>query len=134
MAKSLQYHFDVTIPAGIAKAAPLVTLTPFEQNTVYRIEWLFPPGCQGNVGIQIGARSVAIIPQPNTSFIVRSGSASGYDIEDHHNTGDWSVIGYNTGAHPHTIQVTFFAHRNQPAPELDRLITETPELVFVGEG
>jgi len=104
----------VTIPAGTAKASPLVTLTQIDTGVVERIEWTFPPGCQGNVGIQFGARSIAIIPKPATAFIVRSGNSSAYPVEDMHDTGDWSVIGYNTGRFPHTVEVTFFSHAPDP--------------------
>ena len=133
MAKTLAWHFDVTIPAGTAKASPLVTLCQFEQGDVDRIEWVFPPGCQGQVGIQIGARSVPIYPKPSTAFVIRSGALGGHAIEDAHNTGDWSVIGYNTGVFPHTIQVTFFSHRIEPQPELDRMFTDLDRLVGIGE-
>jgi hypothetical protein len=103
--------FAVTIPAGTPKAAPLVTVTRFNQNVVERIEWVFPDGCNGQVGIQIGARATPVLPGDVNQFFVRSGAAQGFDLEDMHNTGDWSVIGYNTGVFPHTILVTFVAHR-----------------------
>lgn len=119
MPRTIVYPFSVTIPAGTPKASPLVTLTQFEQNEVERVEWLFPDGCNGVVGIQIGARSVPIIPSNPAQFIVRSGDSSGYNMSGQHHTGDWSVIGYNTGAFPHTITVYFYAHRIevvQPIP------------------
>ena len=103
-------HFDVTIPAGTPRASPQVSLTQFPTAIVERIEWLFPAGCAGLVGIQIGARNVAVIPFDASQFITRTGDSSGIDLTDMHNTGDWSVIGYNTGAFPHTIHVTFHTH------------------------
>lgn len=111
-------HFDVTIPAGTLKSAPLVTLTQFAPDVVERVEWLFPPGCQGMVGIQIGARGVPVIPQTRGLFIVRSGDSSGHDLDGMHTTGDWSVIGYNTGAFAHTVSVTFRTRRHErPQPQ-----------------
>lgn len=121
MTFTLVYPFDVTIPAGTLPSAPLVTPTTFEPNTVERIEWLFPHGCQGTVGIQIGARSVPVIPPKVGSWIIRSGDSSGIDLEGMHDTGDWSLIGYNQGAFPHTIHVTFIAHRIEHDPSLDAL-------------
>ena len=114
MSATLVYPFSVTIPAGTPKSAPLVTLTQFEPNEVDRIEWVFPNGCNGAVGIQIGARSVPIIPHNSALFIVKSGSESGANLTGMHNTGDWSVIGYNTGAFAHTVTVHFYVHRIQP--------------------
>lgn len=110
--------FDVTIPAGTLKAAPLVTLTQFEPNVVERIDWLFPDGCQGTVGIQIGARATPILPDMPGQYIIRSGDSSGYDLSGVHTTGDWSVIGYNTGQFPHTIHVTYRVRRYEPPPKM----------------
>jgi hypothetical protein len=133
VAVTLFHSFPVTIPAGTPKAAPLVTLTRFEQNTVDRIEWVFPDGCNGQVGIQIGARAIPIIPNDKTQFFIRSGSAQGVDVEGLHNTGDWSVIGYNTGVFPHTVDVTFRVHRNiQPEPIPAYLAADAIELLAGG--
>lgn len=111
MSRTIVYPFSITIPAGTPKSTPVVVLTQFEPNEVDRVEWVFPDGCNGVVGIQIGARNVPIIPSLNTLFIVRSGDSSGYNLSGHHNTGDWSVIGYNTGAFAHTVVVYFYTHR-----------------------
>lgn len=134
MARTLTFHFDILIPAGTAKTTPLVTPTQFTQSIVDRIEWLFPPGCQGQVGIQIGSRAVPIIPQQPTAFILRSGDSAYYDLQDMHDTGDWSVIGFNTGTHPHTIQVTFFTRKREVVPELDALIPDSDQLLRLGVG
>lgn len=111
MPLTLVQPFDVTIPAGTPIATPVTVLTQFAPNVVTRIEWNFPPGCQGQVGIQIGSRSVPVIPFSRAQWLVRSGESAGMDLEGMHDSGDWSVIGYNTGAFPHTIHVVFFAHR-----------------------
>lgn len=116
MGFTLVHPFAVTIPAGTAKATPLVTLTQFPPNVVDRIDWVFPDGCNGQVGIQIGARSVTVIPGDHTQWFVRSGDSSGYDLSDMPEMGDWSVIGYNTGSFPHTIQVQFMVRRHEPEP------------------
>lgn len=124
MSVTLTYPFDVTIPAGTPVANPLVTPTVFETNTVRRIEWRFPGGCNGQVGIQIGARTVPVLPSKVGQFFVRSGNVQGYDLEDMPNTGDWSVIGYNLGSFPHTIHVVFVVNRIElEAPEPYYLVT-----------
>lgn len=132
MRRTIPYHFDVTTPPGTTKATPLVTLCQIPQGIVRRIEWIFPGGCAGNVGMQLGARSITIFPQPSTAFIVRSGSAGEYELEGLHNTGDWSVITYNTGQFPHTIQVTFFHGAFETAPELDRMFTDLDRMTMLG--
>lgn len=133
MPVTIVHPFQVTIPAGTLVAAPLVTLTQFPPNVVRRVEWRFPAGCNGRVGIQIGARAVPIIPGDRTQFFVRSGDSQGIDLEDLHTTGDWSVIGYNLGAFPHTILVTFHCHRNVRAVNDLFLIGDTAAVLAMGE-
>lgn len=113
MAAPLVYPFDVTIPAGTQKTTPLVTSTKIDPNTVDRITWTFPHGCNGQVGIQIGSRAAAVIPADATKWFTTSGNTNSLDLEDYHETGDWSVIGYNTGNHAHTIQVQFHVRRKE---------------------
>lgn len=134
MSRTLSYTFAVTIPAGTLQSAPLVTSTQFETNEVKRIEWVFPGGCNGVVGIQIGARSVQVLPSGQGQFHVRSGAAEGIDVEELPNTGDWSVIGYNTGAFPHTVQVTFHVNRISPKTPDTFLINDIGPYLRMGEG
>lgn len=133
MPLTLVRAFDVTIPAGTLKTAPLVTLTQFEPSVVDHIDWLFPAGCAGLVGIQIGARSVPVIPDGVGSFTTRSGSSAGYDLSDHHTTGDWSVIGYNLGTFPHTIHVEFKIHRHQRTERDLFILGDVSQLLTLGE-
>lgn len=114
MAYPIVHTFPITIPAGTPKATPLVTSTVFNPSIVDRIEWRFPNGCNGQVGIQIGARNVAVIPTDASQFFVRSGDSQGFDLTHMHDSGDWTVIGYNTGAFNHIVYVTFRVHRMQP--------------------
>jgi hypothetical protein len=130
MAVTLAYIFQVTIPPGTLQAAPLVTPTTFEPNEVEHIEWLFPHGCNGLVGIQIGARSVPVLPPNGVNWYRHSGSESGITVEDMPVTGDWSVIGYNLGVNPHTIDVTFKVRRLAKEPPLFTLLSDADLSLF----
>lgn len=130
MAVTLPYIFQVTIPAGTPQAVPLVTATTFEPNVVERIEWLFPRGCNGLVGIRIGARGVSVLPPNASNWYRHNGAIHGIDLIDMPVTGDWSVIGYNTGANPHTIDVTFRVHRIERLPPLFTLVTDADLSLF----
>ena len=133
MTPPLVYTFDVTVPAGTPAAAPLVTLTQFEPNIVESVSWLFPDGCNGLVGMQIGARSVAVIPHGPEMWFIRSGDSQGFDLSGMPDGGDWSVIAYNLGAYSHTIHVAFKVtrkRRKQPPP---LLIASAPVLMYRGE-
>lgn len=118
------FHFTVTVPAGTPQAAPLVTLTQFRAAEVERITWRLPPGTAGKVGFQIGARNVQIIPQAAGQFIVAEGGSGSFDLEGQHNTGDWSVIAYNTGLFPHNIYVTYHIRTLRPIPAPFRVIPD----------
>ena len=134
MARTLSHTFAVTIPAGTLQSAPLVTPVQFETNIVDRIDWVFPGGCNGVVGIQIGSRSVPVLPSNPGAFYVRSGAAQGTAVEDLPNTGDWSVIGYNTGSFNHTVQVTFTVRRIVEPPKDPMLVNDTGPYLQLGEG
>lgn len=122
MSRTLVHQFAVKIPAGTTEAAPLVTSTVFPPNRVESVRWLFPGGCNGLVGIQIGARSVPVLPHTRGTWFINSGAAHGISVRDLHVTGDWSVIGYNTGAHDHTVHVTFVVYREERPAEPFALI------------
>jgi hypothetical protein len=130
VATTLVHIFQVTIPAGTTQAAPLVTAATFPPAIVDRIDWLFPPGCNGLVGIRIGARSVPILPPDGINWYRQSGAAGGVAITDMPVTGDWSVIGYNLGANPHTIDVTFQVHRRVRQPPAFTLLDDADLSLF----
>lgn len=137
MSRTIAKTFPALIPAGTAKANPIVILTQFEPNTVKRIEWTFPHGCNGQVGIQLGARSVPVLPGDNSQFYTTSGDTHAIDLQEMHETGDWSVIGYNTGRFDHTVQVTFLVNRiEKSVHEMTRWsdadLTEFPDFNVVG--
>lgn len=132
MAFPIFYTYDVTIPAGTLPSAPLVTPTQFEPNAVDSIHWLFPSGCNGFVGVQIGTRTVPVVPYGGSSWLIRSGDSAGFDMTDMHTTGDWSLIGYNTGQYPHTVHLTYRVHRIVKAKPSTLLVAQRPRIV--GEG
>lgn len=125
--------FDVTIPAGTPIATPLVTPTVFAPNKVLSILWRFPSGCNGQVGIAIGARTVPVLPDIPGKYLVHNGDTVGYDVEDFPTTGDWSVIGYNLGAFPHTVHVEFKVHRNVRAERDLFILGDAASILALGE-
>lgn len=114
MAGEEHWEFAVTIPPGTTKANPLRTATPLPTRIVSRIAWTVPPGPSGNAGWQIGMGKVQIIPVNLNAWIVKDGDSTASELARLPNTGDWQVTGYNTGAYPHTIYVTFYASVIRP--------------------
>lgn len=101
------FEFPVTIPAGTAIATPITFTTNFHQRRVDAIKWVVPPGALGVVGFYIGMRGVQVFPSSTGTWFIRSGSSGGVSTDNLPTSGDWSVTGYNTGAFPHTVYVTF---------------------------
>ncbi|HEU5219175.1 MAG TPA: hypothetical protein VFU23_10980 [Gemmatimonadales bacterium] len=97
--------FDVTIPPGTPQSAPVTVPLPFDDGNVERIELRWPPGPAGLVGLRIRHSSQVVIPYSGTAWIVSNDEPIYWPVEGYPATDKWDVIGYNTGAYPHTIQV-----------------------------
>jgi len=107
-------RFAITVPAGTSQAAPITQPTTFEPRIVRRIEWVFPPGCNGLVGILFSMNQIPVIPLPSGTFIIESAVTGGYDVTGQPDSGAWQVTAFNTGANPHTIQVSYHADLIEP--------------------
>jgi hypothetical protein len=100
-------EFAVTIPAGIAKSAPLVTSIVFPERLVTRVSYRVPPGPSGLMGWALTSSGTPVIPiQPGT-YMVTDNQADTWDLEGYLDSGNWQVTGYNTGIYPHTVYLTF---------------------------
>lgn len=109
MAAEEQWVFTVTIPAGTPKATPLTVATTLPTRKIERIHWMVPPGPSGLAGWQIRMNNVSVIPVNSAQWIVHDGDSTTSELARLPDSGDWSVAGYNTGAFPHSIYVTYFA-------------------------
>jgi hypothetical protein len=100
-------EFAVLIPAGTAKAAPLVTNISFPERLVTAVTYRVPPGPSGLMGWALTSAGTPVIPiQPNT-YMVTDNQADTWDLEGYLDSGNWQVTGYNTGIYPHTVYLTF---------------------------
>jgi hypothetical protein len=118
MAGEEHWEFAVTVPAGTPIATPLVTPTVLPVRKISRIAWSIPPGSAGQVGWRIGMKTIQVIPVNAGSWIIKDGESAGSDLSRLPDSGDWSVIGYNIGAHAHTVYVSFYATVPHPKPVL----------------
>jgi hypothetical protein len=133
MAPTIFHIIDVTIPAGTAKATPFIQLTQFAAQRLDGVEWRFPPGCQGFVGIQIGSHGTPILPFNPNQWFVRSGDAMQYDLTGMPDSGDWSVIGYNTGSFAHTIEITYRCSAITKPPNFNLALDGAVSILALGE-
>lgn len=109
MAAEEQWNFPVTIPPGTPKTAPLTVNTPMPARKISHIHWMVPPGPSGQAGWQIRMSNVSVIPVNGTQWIIHDGDSTVSELARLPDSGAWQVAGYNTGAFPHTIYVSFFA-------------------------
>ncbi len=112
------WEFAVTIPAGTAKANPLVTPTVFPARRVTGIQWLIPPGPSGKAGWRITMGGVQVVPVNAGAWIIRDGALDGHALARLPDSGGWDVTGYNTGTFPHTIYVTFAVEILRAVPDI----------------
>lgn len=94
---------QVTIPAGTAQASPLVTATAFPSRIVTWVEFTFPPGPRGNVGIRYTMNGDPVIPLIAGTWLVGDNDKSHWDLDGYPDSGAWQLTAYNTGQYDHTI-------------------------------
>jgi hypothetical protein len=99
--------FEVTLPAGTPKAAPVETDSSFPDGELTRAEILFPDGCAGLVGVRLALAHGQAIPTTAGAWLVGNDETLGYDLTGMPNNGAWSVFGYNLDVYPHTVHVRF---------------------------
>lgn len=100
-------EFAVTVPAGTAKATPLVTNISFPEREVIAVSYRVPPGPSGLMGWALTSAGTPVIPiQPGT-YIVTNDQSATWELEGYLDSGNWQVTAYNTGLYPHTVYLTF---------------------------
>lgn len=113
-------RYSVSIPAGTTAAAPQRTALAMPARIVRRLSVRFPPGPQGQVGVQVGSGGVQVIPWDTGTWLIGDNETLAFDLYGQLESGAWQLIAYNTGAYAHSVYLTF---------ELD-----PPQLVGRGSG
>lgn len=99
--------FQVTIPAGTAKAANFSAAMSMPDREVVELEVRVPPGPRGEMGFAIGAAGVPILPYQAGAFIITDDERINWPLEEQITSGAWQLFGYNTGDFDHTVYVRF---------------------------
>ena len=105
-ASLLVYEFQPLTPAGTAENAPNFVAMVFPNLEVDIIEWMVPAGPQGNLGWQIQADGVTIIPQ-NGTWVITDDERGSWEVDELPVNGNWGLLGYNTGTYDHTVYIRF---------------------------
>lgn len=101
------HAFDVTIPAGTAKAAPTTTALPMPEGRAVRVTLTFPLGCVGLVGVSLQYAHAQVIPFDSGSWLLANGARLPFDLHNYPTGNQWALVGYNTDVYPHTIYAEF---------------------------
>lgn len=96
---------NVTIPAGTAISSPIVVTLPWREGYPTFVEFMFPPGPSGLVGIQLRHSGRRIIPKDLGTYLVADNDTIRYDLEGFPYNPTYTVQVYNEGAYDHSIQV-----------------------------
>lgn len=100
-------EFAVTIPKGTPLSAPVTQSIAFPERSVVAVTWRVPPGPSGRMGWALTSAGAPVIPiQPNT-YIVTDNQSDTWYLDGYLDSGNWQLTGYNTGAYPHTVYLTF---------------------------
>lgn len=109
-------RFSVTIPAGTLQSANFKADLSFPSRLVRELEVRIPPGPRGELAFAIGAAGRAVLPTQTGQFIVTDDEVIHWPLEDMHDSGSWTLFGFNTGQFDHTIEVRFLLDLPQRAP------------------
>lgn len=103
------YAFSVVFPTGTTPAAPTTIPVTIPTRKVVGIEADVPDGWNGVVGFALASDGQQIIPANRGQWIIASGDVLHWTIDDLPETGDFQIIGYNTGVYSHTLYLRILA-------------------------
>lgn len=99
--------FQTLIPAGTAKATPMLALLPFNDGQVEEIQIVVPDGVAGLAGFQIVYGSEQVIPNTRGAFIVSNDEKITWVVENLPQGAQWGIRAYNIDAYDHTFYTRF---------------------------
>lgn len=96
---------DITIPSGVLSSAPQTFTLTWREGYPTFVEFRFPPGPSGLVGIQLLHSGSRIIPKRGNTFIIADNETPKWELEGYPYNAVYTVRAYNEGVYPHTIQI-----------------------------
>lgn len=100
--------FAATIPVGTTQGAPLSVPLIFPPRIVLRVEMDVPPGNAGNLHFALSNAGTVVAPYAPNTWFVAEGTTIAFEPTGFIQSGAWGLVGWNTGAFDHTVQVRFF--------------------------
>lgn len=115
-------HFTVTIPAHTPLSSPLTVAIAMNPRTVSRIDWRVPPGPMGVFGWQLAMGGIRVFPTGGDQYVIADKQSGYWLVSDAPDSGAWEVIGYNTGAQPHSVALAFHTDVPSRRPAVKQLL------------
>jgi hypothetical protein len=100
-------HYTALIPAGTPISAPVLVSIAFPVRVVRSVDWRVAPGAQGVMGWQLAMGGVQVLPTQSDTWVIGDGISGTFTLTNYPDSGAWQVKGYNTGAYPHSLYLTF---------------------------
>lgn len=117
-------HFTATIPAGIPATMRVFLPLVMPPRTVSRIDWKVPPGPMGTMSFLIAMAGVPVLPAYGANtYITADGKDGTWELSSYPDSGAWQCVGFNTGAFPHSVLLTFYCDLPVKVPELSRILS-----------
>ena len=99
--------FQVTVPAGTAIAAPLVTATNFADGEVTRIIVTIPPGPSGFSGFKFMHLGGPVIPYTGNGYVIGDDRVVDWSVTNMPTATGWQFVAYNTDIYDHTYYIEY---------------------------
>jgi hypothetical protein len=129
---------DITIAAGVLSSAPQTFPLVWREGYPEFIEFRWPPGPSGLVGLQLLHSDRVIIPKRANTFLVTDDEVVAWPLEGFAYNATFAIRGYNTGVYPHTIQIRMGLNEvgrpSLPAVPILTVAQQVPSHGILGEG
>lgn len=96
---------DIVIPAGVLRTAPQTFTLPWREGYPDFIEFRFPPGPSGTVGVQLFHSGRRMIPKRADTFLISDDEIVKWELEGYPYNSVYTVRAFNEGNYQHTIQL-----------------------------
>lgn len=108
--------YTVLTPANTAAATPQSVQIQFPPGTTTRIDIKVPPGPSGNLAINVNAGGNNYIPVNTGGFLFPDDDDLSFPVSNAPNSGNWTVVSYNTDVWDHSIYITFHVEEFPSTP------------------
>ena len=132
------FQYPATFSTGTSASSPATVALPFTNYDLDAIGVDVPAGPAGHVGFYIANNGVPWFPYTG-DWLIWDNHSDTWPVSDQPHAGGWAVVGYNTGAYPHTIRVRFHADpisadvasATPSSPNVTLLTCNVPEMTTV---